>query len=394
MMTAKNTSKKPVSSGLLDGIGDLSALLNTPPAAANNGGPPMLDMSLIDEDPDQPRSKDNPGFLPESMKEFAAAIQLRGVKTPISVRDNLENPGRFIINHGARRFRASRLAGMDTIPGFIDNNYNNADQVVENIQRDGLTAREIADYIGRELAKGLMKIEIAKAISKSQAFVTQHATLLDLPDPVAITFNNGRAKDVTVVNELVYLFKKDAETVTDWLADKTQDITRTTVKELREYILKNKEDDKNWSVQQFVTPPPAGTIDQDGGGDTDDVISEKRSDAVDSTHEDDQNNTDIHGDAFGSTGSMETVPPENTNTTTDNASNEKVAGVVEKSEKLSDPSKFKKAIVQIWHDGRPARLILDKRPSSEGFAHIKYDEDGHEIEADLGDVKLIAVLEG
>jgi ParB family chromosome partitioning protein len=61
--------------------------------------------------------------------------------------------------------------------------------------------------------------------------------------------------------------------------------------------------------------------------------------------------------------------------------------------KIVDPSKFKKAIVQIWHDGRPGRIILDKRPSTEGFGHIKYDDDGHELEVDLGEVKLLALVE-
>ena len=49
--------------------------------------------------------------------------------------------------------------------------------------------------------------------------MTQHVTLLDLPDPIAEAFNSGRAKDVTVINELVTAFKKKPEEVTDWLGD-------------------------------------------------------------------------------------------------------------------------------------------------------------------------------
>ena len=55
--------------------------------------------------------------------------------------------------------------------------------MVENLQRNELTAREIANYIGRELSKGLKRGQIASNISKSAAFVTQHAALLDLPEP-------------------------------------------------------------------------------------------------------------------------------------------------------------------------------------------------------------------
>ncbi|MDD2465657.1 MAG: transcriptional repressor KorB C-terminal beta-barrel domain-containing protein, partial [Desulfobulbus sp.] len=63
---------------------------------------------------------------------------------------------------------------------------------------------------------------------------------------------------------------------------------------------------------------------------------------------------------------------------------------------ISDPGadKFKKAIVQVRHDDRLARLILTKRPQEAGFAWLKYDDDGQEFEADLNDVQLVAVIEG
>jgi ParB family chromosome partitioning protein len=158
------------------------------------------------------------------------------VKTPISVRDNPGARGRYIINHGTRRFRASALAGKDTIPGFLDNDYDNADQVVENLHRNGLTPREIADYIGRELARGKRKRDIARELGKSPAFISQHVTLLDLPDPIAESFNSGRSRDVTLINDLVTIYTKKPDEVTAWLADYTQEITRGSVKLLREFL--------------------------------------------------------------------------------------------------------------------------------------------------------------
>lgn len=89
-------------SGLgLDSIGDLSSLLDAPAASQGGSGPIELDLDLIDEDPHQPRTADNPGFSPESIAEIGATIKERGVKSPISVRENQEQPGRYIINHGA-----------------------------------------------------------------------------------------------------------------------------------------------------------------------------------------------------------------------------------------------------------------------------------------------------
>jgi len=195
----------------LEVLGDLSSLLNNPVGDAHvtSHVPLHLPLDVIDEDSNQPRQANNPGFSKDSLEELASTIRARGVKSPISVRENLEIKGRYLINHGARRYRASKLAGKETIPAFVDNDYNEADQVIENLQRNELTAREISDFIGRELAKGKKKIQIAKDIGKSPAFVTQYVTLLDLPEPIAKAFNGGRTNDVTVVNELVMSYKKN-----------------------------------------------------------------------------------------------------------------------------------------------------------------------------------------
>lgn len=369
-MTTTNPKKKPQpNSGLgLEGLGDLSALLDAP--AANNGGPLDLDLALIDEDPNQPRTKDNPGFSEESLKELADTIRLRGVKTPISVRENPDAPGRFIINHGARRFRSSLRAGKTTIPGFVDNDYIDDDQVIENLHRDGLTAREIADHIGRKLAKGMKKGDIAKGIGKSAAFVTQHVTLLDLPDPIAVAFNAGRTKDVTVVNELVTAYKKNPQEVTAWLADEAQELTRGEVKLFREYLddkLKNEEEDEVFDT----------------------IIG---SNDVETNNEINQNNDDISGNVSAGPEQVESlqtsIGPDNHS---DGGLNNEKPVVKEKS---TDPNKIKRAIVQVQHDGRPARIILDRRPPASGWAWLKYEDDGAEFEVALLTVQLIEILEG
>ncbi|HGS4477189.1 TPA: transcriptional repressor gene korB [Vibrio cholerae] len=325
----------------LEGIGDLSGLLNDPENTNGGGaGPLELALDLIDEDPNQPRTEDNPGFSKSSLEELAVTIRHRGVKTPISVRENQDEPGRFIINHGARRFRGSRIAEKETIPAFIDNDYNEADQVIENLQRNELTAREIADYIGRELAKDVKKGDIAAAIGKSAAFVSQHVTLLDLPEPIAEAFNTGRVNDVTVINELVKAYKKNPDEVVAWLADDEQEITRGSVKLLREYL-----DDKRKHEDEERDP---NTVDAFTG-------------QTDAEGDDDQEEDE--------------TPPK-------------------KEPKEQDPDKLKKAIIMVKHDERMGRLMLNRRPTAEGWAWIKYEDDGHEFEADLGTVELMALMDG
>lgn len=226
-----------------------------------NGRPLQLSLDLIDEDPLQPRAADSPGFASASLRELAVSIRQRGIKTPVPVRSHPQQPDRYIINHGARRFRAARLAGLQTIPAFVDDDYNEADQVIENLHRNDLTAREIADYIGRELARGLRKKDIAQRISKSAAYITQHAALLDLPEPIAEAFNAARVRDVTLVNELVSVYKLEPETVATWLAERGQDITRGTVRLLREFLCQELIHEP--AVDTAIAgAPPAGKVDQ------------------------------------------------------------------------------------------------------------------------------------
>jgi ParB family transcriptional regulator, chromosome partitioning protein len=178
----------------------------------------------------------------------------------------------------------------------------------------------------------LRKGEIARSISKSPAFVTLHVTLLDLPDPIAGVFNSGRVKDVTVVNELVTAFKKKPEEVAGWLSDENQEITRGAVMLLREFL-----DDK-LKHERF------GDEGDDGEGGISGI----------------QDNQEIKGNGV----------------------------------RLEDPARLKKAIVKVRHNRRSARLILSRRPSTEGLAWLQYMDDGQEVEVDLVHVKLEALLEG
>ncbi|EBM5962836.1 TPA: ParB/RepB/Spo0J family partition protein [Salmonella enterica subsp. enterica serovar 16:l,v:-] len=338
-------TKKNSSSGLgLDTVGDLSNFLDAPAGA--DGKPLMLDIDTIDSDPNQPRQQDNPGFSEESIKELADTIKGRGVKMPISVRENPEQPGRYIINHGERRWRASKVAGKKQIPAFVDNDYSDDDQVIENIQRHDLTAREIAVHIGRKLSAGVTKSQIAKALGKSPAFVTQHAALLDLPECIAAAFNNGLIRDVTVVNELVTAYKQDPDEVQKLLEENEgEDITRSAVKVFREFL-----DEKE-------AKRDPNTIDAfSGKTDGEEALSDEGED-------DGSDKNDV-------TDKTRKTP-----------------------EKETDPDKFKKAIVIVEYLGEQGRLILNKRPSAEGLAWIKFDSSGEEEELNLENVKLVLLME-
>ena len=330
------TPKNSISGLGLDSMGDLSSLLDAPTQEPRDRGPLSIAIDLIDEDPNQPRTQDNPGFRPESIAELAGSFGPKGPKTPLSLRDNQEAPGRYIINHGHRRYRAGKLKGLVALPAFVDNDYDDDDQIIENIQREGQAPREIANAIGRKLAGGKKKTAIAERWGKSPSWVTQYVTLLDLPEPIAAVFNNGRANDVTVVNELVTAFKQNPKEVDAWLSVATQEITRGEVKLLREFLSEKNKD----GVQH--NPAAVDFVFEKNGMDAEEGEQRQRP----------------------------------------------------KTEKETDPSKLKKAILQVKHDGRLGHLMLTKRPTAQGYAWLKYEDDGLEFEASLADIRLVALLEG
>lgn len=237
---------KPTTSFDLAQLGGLSDLMRpvAPVNPALSHQPREIPLSDIVEDPRQPRRE----FDTETLGELADSIRLRGVKTPISVRPlpggetGVDGGAKFMVNHGARRLRASRLARKATIPAWVDADYTEEDQIIENIHRDALTPREVAEFIGRKMAGGMMQMDIAKALGKSRTYVSQYAALLDLPEPVAEAWNTGRTQDLKLLNQLIVCHKEDPQATAEWL--RRQEITRETLPTLRGYIQARQENAK------------------------------------------------------------------------------------------------------------------------------------------------------
>lgn len=224
----------------LAGLGDLASMLDEP--VDTGSGPRMFNVSQIQEDERNSRHRENPGFSEESIAELAASIRERGIKSPLSLRPAPVQGGHFIINHGHRRFRAAIAAGLTQVPAFVDEAFDEFDQMIENIHRENLTAREIADFIGGQLAHGKTQTEIARQLGKSKAYVSQHVKLLDLPEPVADAFNAGLVRDVTVANELARAHRENPAVVEAALGKANQEqskglaakpITRAAVQSFR-----------------------------------------------------------------------------------------------------------------------------------------------------------------
>ncbi len=207
-------------------LDDLAAL--DAPAPDASGQPLMLAIDAIDEDAEQPRQE----FDGNALQELADTIRERGVRQPISVRPDLQRPGRWTLNFGARRLRAARLAGLAQIPAFLDTSADSYDQVIENEQREGLKPLELAMFVQKRLALGDKQAEIARRLGKSRQWVTLATALIEPPDWLLGLYRQGRCRGMAELYELRRLHAEHPQYVEAWASDRDS-ITRESVTALR-----------------------------------------------------------------------------------------------------------------------------------------------------------------
>ena len=178
----------------LDSIGTgkgrgLDALIDTGdihPEGTSNLSEIALD--LIEPNPNQPRRE----FDESAMEELAASIREIGIITPITLRQT-EN-GRYQIIAGERRWRASQLAGLKTLPAYIRTAEDESVMemaLVENIQREDLNAIEIAlAYQHLAESTGMTQERISERVGKSRTSITNYMRLLKLPAQIQMALKN------------------------------------------------------------------------------------------------------------------------------------------------------------------------------------------------------------
>lgn len=150
----------------------------------------MTEVSIFDVDPksDQPRKN----FNGEALAQLADSISANGVLQPILVRKNGE---RYEIIAGERRFRASKLAGLTTVPVVVVDatDFESAKYaLIENLQREDLNPYEEAQAYGAMIREyHLSQEELAAQLGKSRSAVANSLRLLDLPDAIVRMLVDG-----------------------------------------------------------------------------------------------------------------------------------------------------------------------------------------------------------
>ena len=147
-----------------------------------------ISLHLIDPNPNQPRRE----FDEAALEELAASIREIGLVTPITLRQADNN--RYQIIAGERRWRASQMAGLKSVPAYIRTVEDDSVMemaLVENIQREDLNAIEIAlAYQHLAESTGMTQERISSRVGKSRTSVTNYMRLLKLPAQIQMALKN------------------------------------------------------------------------------------------------------------------------------------------------------------------------------------------------------------
>ncbi|MBQ3493807.1 MAG: ParB/RepB/Spo0J family partition protein [Clostridia bacterium] len=168
------------------------------------GSTTEIDINKVKPNPNQPRKN----FNEEALNELAASIKTHGVIQPIIVNDNKD--GEYLIIAGERRYRASKLLGLETIPCIVKN-YTERQikeiSIIENLQREDLNPIEVAKSIKQLMEEYNFTQEVvADRIGISRPNIANTPRLLSLcPEVIKMVEENklsaGHARCLVVIND-------------------------------------------------------------------------------------------------------------------------------------------------------------------------------------------------
>lgn len=166
----------------------------------------LADISKLVPSPYQPRRV----FTTEALADLVLSIKEKGVLQPLLVRYNPKKEGSYEIIAGERRFRASKMAGLEYVPVIIKD-FGDKDALevalIENLQREDLNPMEEAEAYKRLLKEfNYTQENLSQVIGKSRSHLANMMRLLDLPDEIK---NMVEKKDLTVGHARALLTASD-----------------------------------------------------------------------------------------------------------------------------------------------------------------------------------------
>lgn len=155
-----------------------------------NGSINEISIEEIETNPFQPRTH----FDKDALQELAESIKVHGIIQPITVRKLARNQYQLI--SGERRYQASKLAGLTSIPAYIrsaDDQQMLEMALIENIQRENLNPIEISLSYQRLISEcNLKQEELGERVGKNRSTVTNYLRLLKLPPDIQIALRDNK----------------------------------------------------------------------------------------------------------------------------------------------------------------------------------------------------------
>lgn len=190
MSTKKSALGKGLSALLENADTDVTSKTGVTGSTGVVGSVAQIQLDQIEANPFQPRVD----FDKEMLQELADSIKEQGIIQPITVRKL--GYDKYQIISGERRFKASKLAGLTTVPAYIRvaNDQGMLEMaLVENIQRQDLNALEVAISYKRLLEEcSLTQEELSTRVGKNRSTVTNFLRLLRLPPEIQASIRDGR----------------------------------------------------------------------------------------------------------------------------------------------------------------------------------------------------------
>jgi ParB family chromosome partitioning protein len=226
--------KKALGRGLKSLLSDTPETESFEEAPAPVSNMTELPIGEIEVNPFQPRQH----FDAEALKELSESIKVHGIIQPITVRKLARN--QFQLISGERRFQASRLAGLKTIPAYVrsaDDQQMLEMSLIENIQRENLNPIEIALSYQRLLTECKLKQEeLGDRVGKNRTTVTNYLRLLKLPPDIQIALRDhklsmGHARAIISIENAdvqLLIFKRTIQE--DLSVRQVEELARTMVR--------------------------------------------------------------------------------------------------------------------------------------------------------------------
>lgn len=360
----------------------------------------LLEVDKIKADPNQPRKF----FNAEDIQSLADDIKSHGLIQPIIVRT--DGLGQYIVIAGERRLRAFQLLKEPKIRAILRNDYSSDNlgyiQIAENIKRADLKFYELAEFIISKVDAGVKQSTLADEIGLSRAEISRYMAWKEAPEYLKEA--KDKFSSIRAFADLVNLAKDDGEDVENFIKNSEERITAANVADFKKSLkepeeeindVKNSEIGEDVEVGQDLVEENANSkeIDQIPIDQDERESLEALSEVNDNTESDvdtacesvDFENEQVNTREIDQTENI--VVSNNDNNYVSDSSDDNLNWDEEQQE-----LKLKKPVIVGSVEGRDGYLQYKKKPSTEGFVWIKW-EDGFEEEILAEEFKINRIID-